>query len=192
MPQTATGDRQAWVLSVLERFERPLMRFATRILGDEDNAADVVQHVFLKLCEQTPDDLRGREAPWLYCVCRNRAIDLMRTRGRAASVAQAETMMNESKEPNPAATAERRELYDRLNLLVDQLPYKQRDAVLLWSEGLSYPEIAGVLSRTEGAVRVLVHRAMKSLRNNPTAKRLLAGKPVDDPAVTRRLQKAPS
>ncbi len=191
MSQTAP-DRRQWVLSVLERYEVPLMRFAARMLGDEESAADAVQHVFLRLCEQSPDELRNRVAPWLFSVCRNKTIDLLRSRGRNMSLAQAETMMSESKEPDPAATAERRELYDRLNLLVDRLPQNQREAVLLWSEGLSYFEIARVVGRSEGATRVMVHRAMKALRASPAVGRLLEGKPADHPAVRRRLEKSPA
>ena len=192
MSQTAPGDRRQWVLSVLEKYEVPLLRFATRMLGDEDAAADVVQHVFLRLCEQPPDELGPRVAPWLFCVCRNKTIDLLRTRGRSTSLAQAETMMQQSKEPDPAATAERRELYQHLNLLVDRLPQNQREAVLLWSEGLSYFEIARVINRSEGAIRVMVHRAMKSLRASPATRRLLEGKPAANPDVQRRLEKTPT
>jgi len=192
MSQTAPGDRRQWVLSVLEKYEVSLLRFATRMLGDEDAAGDAVQHVFLRLCEQSPDELSPRVAPWLFCVCRNKTIDLLRTRGRSTSLAQAETMMQQSKEPDPATTVERRELYDRLNLLVDRLPQNQREAVLLWSEGLSYFEIARVVGRSEGATRVMVHRAMKALRASPAVGRLLEGKPANNPAVRRRLEKTPT
>jgi RNA polymerase sigma-70 factor (ECF subfamily) len=190
MTQPASGDRRQWILALLEQYEVPLVRFATRMVGDRDAAADVVQHVFLRLCEQRIDELRDRAAPWLFAVCRNKAIDVLRSRGRGTSLAQAEILMSESREPGPAARAERRELYERLNVLVDTLPQSQREALMLWSEGLSYREIAAIIDRTEGNVRVMVHRAMKTLRESPVAQRLLDVRPTEDPLAKRRLQRA--
>jgi DNA-directed RNA polymerase specialized sigma24 family protein len=41
----------------------------------------------------------------------------------------------------------------------------QREALTLWSEGFAYREIAAITGRTEGNVRVVVHRALNTLRN---------------------------
>ncbi len=189
MSDSAAGDRQTWVLSMLEEYEAPLARFAARLLGNDEAADDVVQHAFLRLCEQTPDDLRGREAQWLFTVCRNKAIDILRGRSRAASLDRSEVPVSQSKEPDPADAAEKKELYGRLNALVDELPTNQREAVALWSEGFTYRQIAEMVDRREGNVRVLVHRAVKRLREMPIAKQLLAGHPVS--AGTNRLARQP-
>jgi DNA-directed RNA polymerase specialized sigma24 family protein len=45
-----------------------------------------------------------------------------------------------------------------------RLPVPQREVLALWSEGFSYREIAGITARTEGNIRVLVHRALAALR----------------------------
>jgi RNA polymerase sigma factor (sigma-70 family) len=47
---------------------------------------------------------------------------------------------------------------------VAQLPAAQRDAVDLWCEGFTYRQIAEIAGHSEGNVRVLVHRAIKQLR----------------------------
>jgi RNA polymerase sigma-70 factor (ECF subfamily) len=172
MTTTTAGDRQ-WVLSVLEEYETPLLRFATRLLGDESSAHDAVQHTFLRLCEQSAEKLRDRVAPWLFTVCRNKAVDMLRVQRRLAPMASSEIPPTVSKEPDPAETAGREELYRRLNRLVDELPINQREAVSLWSEGFSYRDIAGMTQRTEVNVRVLVHRGIKRLRENPTARQLV-------------------
>jgi len=172
MTPTVAGDRRQWVISVLEEYEVPLLRFAARMLGDEDAAGDVVQHVFMRLCEQSPDRLRDRVAPWLFTVCRNRVVDVVRTRRRNVSLEPSEAPVSLSKEPDPAATAERRELYRQLNGLVDTLPPNQREAISLWSEGFTYRQIAEIVDRSEVNVRVIVHRAVKCLRENPVARRL--------------------
>ena len=56
----------------LERYEAPLVGYATHILGDVEHARDVVQDTFLKLCREGPGKVRDHLAQWLFTVCRNR------------------------------------------------------------------------------------------------------------------------
>ena len=74
-------DRREWVLAALDQYEGRLLRYAQRLLGNLDEARDVVQFVFLRLCNQLPDQIDDRLAQWLYTVCRNRALDVLRGRG---------------------------------------------------------------------------------------------------------------
>ena len=163
--------RQRWVLQALEQYEARLLRFAARLLHDEDTARDAVQHAFLRLCDQSPQRLNGRVGPWLFAVCRNQAVDLLRKRG-------AEEVVTDCADRclTPADAAERAELYGCVNRLVDQLPLPQREAVALWSEGFSYRQIAETTGASEGNVRVIVHRALKSLRRHPATQQLLSVK----------------
>jgi RNA polymerase sigma-70 factor (ECF subfamily) len=175
MPEEAGfAQRREWVLGLVERCEIPLIRFAKRLLGDEDAARDVVQYAFLRLCDQSPEELKDRAVQWLYTVCRNRAVDCMRARQKTASLEDSSLPHCPSREADPAVTAESRDLYRRLNQLIEQLPVSQREAVTLWAEGLSSKEIAATIGVTEGNVRVLVHRAFKALRQHPLAQRLAA------------------
>jgi RNA polymerase sigma-70 factor (ECF subfamily) len=173
MTQPDTSDRRGWVLSVVDEYQRRLTRFAARMLGDEESARDVVQHAFLRLCDQSPRELRDRVAPWLFTVCRNRAVDVLRARERTVSFDEGDGRACTSQEQDPAAAVERQELYSRLNALVVELPPGQREAIDLWTEGFTYREIAGITGRSEGSVRVLVHRALKTLRRHPIARRLI-------------------
>ena len=78
---TSPNDRREWVLAALDQFEGRLTRYAQRLLGDLDRARDVVQFVFLRLCDQSPEEIDDRLAQWLYTVCRNQAMDLLRGKG---------------------------------------------------------------------------------------------------------------
>ncbi len=171
--QTTWGQRRQWVLAALERYELPLLRFARRLVGDEDTARDVVQHAFLRLCDQAPDDLGDRVGAWLYAVCRNRAVDLLRSQHRCPGLGENEGLQGTSREMDPAVAVEQHDLYCRLNELVAQLPLSQREAIALWTEGCTYREIAAILSTSETNVRVLVHRGLKAVRQHPVAQRLL-------------------
>ena len=149
------------------------MRFAARLLGDEDAARDAVQQAFLRLCGQSAQRLHGRVGPWLFAVCRNYAIDVLRKREAAPSGNAVEAADCCDASPDPAVAAEQADLYRSINRLVDQLPLAQREALLLWSEGFSYQQIAETTGTSEGNVRVIVHRALRRLREHPVAKRLV-------------------
>jgi RNA polymerase sigma-70 factor (ECF subfamily) len=158
------GARRQWVLAVLDRYEAPLVRYAAGIVGDGDSAREAVQHAFLQLCEQVPDELRGREAPWLFRVCRNKALDLVRLRRRHAGDGETDLAALAGREPDPAQAAERQDLCGELGRLLAELPDNQREAIHLWCEGFTYREISRVAGQSEGNVRVLVHRGITKLR----------------------------
>lgn len=77
-----TSDSASWVRSALERFEAPLTRYAFGITRDLERARDVVQDTFLRLCSENPARLDGHLAPWLFKVCRNRALDVRKKESR--------------------------------------------------------------------------------------------------------------
>ncbi len=159
------GTRRQWVLAVLDRYEAPLVRYAVGLLGDGDSAREAVQHAFLQLCERSPQEFPGgREVPWLYRVCRNKALDLIRLRQRQTGDPAADLAALVGREPDPAELAERQDLCGELARLVAQLPASQREAIDLWCEGFSYRQISEIAGQSEGNVRVLVHRAIKQLR----------------------------
>ncbi len=152
------------MLAVLDRYEAPLVRYAASIVGDGDNAREAVQHAFLQLCEQKSEELRGREAAWLFRVCRNKALDLVRLRRRHSHDGETDLATLAGREPDPAEAFERQDLCGELGRLLADLPCNQREAIHLWCEGFSYREIAKIAAVSEGNVRVLVHRGITRLR----------------------------
>ncbi len=180
MTAESLGDKREWVLSALDRYEVPLLRFATRLLGGREAARDTVQHAFLQLCDRAPGDLDRRLGPWLFTVCRNRAIDVLRKRGRDEPLAEDGDSAAVSREADPANVAEQNELHRRLLEAVAALPDSQREVVGLWAEGFRYAKIAEITDRSEGNVRVLVHRALKRLREEAAMKGLYEGTSADE------------
>lgn len=176
---SAGGESHGWVMEAVDVYELPLLRYARRILGDVDLAADTVQHAFVKLCEESQERLEGRVAPWLFRVCRNRALDHLRQSGRERSllgegdIAAPTEGQPASRETDPALAVERADLAARLRELLKDLPAPQRETIDLWCEGLTYRQIAEVTGRQEGHVRVLAHRGLTSLRMHPLIRDLL-------------------
>ncbi|MCI0360675.1 MAG: RNA polymerase sigma factor [Planctomycetaceae bacterium] len=201
--------RRRWVLEALGEYEGRLMRYALRLLGDADLARDAVQHAFLKLCGQLvgPDgpaglglcsgvaslteappggrSLHNRLAAWLFTVCRNRATDLLRThaRERQAEVDPGDHVTDSG--ADPACRAEEADLHELLRRLIRRLPLSQREAIDLWAEGFTYAEIARIVERHEGHVRVLVHRGLKALREESQVRELLEVCPAGPVGHTR-------
>jgi RNA polymerase sigma-70 factor, ECF subfamily len=179
-------DRREWVLAALDQYESRLLRYAQRLLGNLDEVRDVVQFVFLQLCDQSPEEIDDRLAQWLYTVCRNRALDALRRKGGVGWASPTDQIKGGghsppcSREDDPAGLAEQAELHALLRILIEELPANQREALDLWADGFSYQQIASIIDRQEGHVRVLVHRGLKALRELPQVRALLD----DDIAAT--------
>src|SRR5262245_33504425 len=77
----STGD-PSWIAQALDRYEKPLLRYAAWLLDERDRARDVVQEVFLRLCQRSPEKVRGHLAEWLFKVCRNLAFDVRERESR--------------------------------------------------------------------------------------------------------------
>lgn len=193
---TAADKGHGWLLEAVEAYEAPLTRYALRLLDDVDLAADAVQHAFVKLCGESQERLEGRVAPWLFRVCRNRAVDHLRRAGRERPLLDAESAARGSDAPataasriagselDPALVAERADLARHVAALLACLPAPQRETIDLWCEGLSTKQIADITGRTEGHVRVLAHRGLAALRGHPDVQALLADHRVRAAAPT--------
>ena len=147
----------------LERYERPLISYAKTITGDPESARDAVQETFLRLSRQDVRVLEPRLAPWLFCVCRNCALDHIRKIARFSGDAIDEEHPSENL--SPAAEVAAADEAARLRWLIDQLPQQQRELVLLKFEaGLSYKQIGEVRRMSVSNVGVQLHIAIQTLR----------------------------
>ncbi len=154
-----------WVRSAVDRFEGPLTLYAARLLGDADAARDVVQETFLRLCAQPRGHVEGRLAEWLFTVCRNRALDVLRKEGRMTQLSDDQARVRASNEPGPVELAEHRESAARVLDLLDSLPPGQRDVIRLkFQNGFSYREIARISGYSVGNVGYLIHVGLKTIR----------------------------
>ena len=167
------SSQREWVLSILEQYEARLVRYAQRLTGDEHAALDIVQHAFLKLCDQPPDEFRHGVGAWLYAVCRNRAIDQQRKERRMESYGDVQELARPSFDLGPAERCEALDVGQQLRVAVQSLKSDQQEVVDLWSEGFSYREISRITSRNESTIRVQVHRALKQIREHPIVRQLL-------------------
>lgn len=169
MSKDSNADRKRqWVIAMLEKHERPLLNYALRVAcGDQQLAQDAVQHAYLKLCDEEPAEIDHRVAPWLYAVCRNKVIDELRRCKRISSVDDQDIGNVASRIPPPDEVIAQRDDRVQLSSMIEQLPQGQREAIELWAQGFSYREIAEVCAKSEGAIRIQVHRAIGLLKRHP-------------------------
>ncbi len=158
-------DHQSWVKHALARHERPLVRYARRLVGDLDLARDIVQDCFLRLCKRQPAELDGHLTEWLYTVCRNRSLDHLRRKGRMASVDQRQLADRPANGVAPDAHAVRNEHESLLARGLGELPERQREVLRLkFQEAMSYREIAAAMQLSVSHVGVLIHTALRRLK----------------------------
>ncbi|MCA8997841.1 MAG: sigma-70 family RNA polymerase sigma factor [Planctomycetaceae bacterium] len=153
-----------WIRSVLAQYEDRLLRYAQRIVRDEALARDVVQETFLKLCHQDPAELNGRLAQWLYTVCRNQSVDLVRKESRMSTML-AETPPVAASASPPGDHVERLDEMERVRTEIEQLTDSQQECLRLkFEHGLSYREIAEITGLSESNVGFTIHTGLKKLR----------------------------
>jgi RNA polymerase sigma factor (sigma-70 family) len=166
MKKNGNLGQSEWISLVFERYEGPLMRYATWLSGDAERARDVVQDTFLRLCAEEPGDVEGHLAEWLFTVCRNRALDVHRKESRLKPLTDFEIESQASPDPSPAVQVERQEATDQVVQLLKTLPSNQQEVVRLkFQFGLSYKEISRITNLTVTNVGFLLHTALKSLRH---------------------------
>ena len=141
------------------RLQPRLQRTAESIIGDPDNAADAVQEAVITLWEQRTT-IKSQDMERLsLTVVKRRSIDLLRKQRPTVPIDTENLMLAEP----PQDDSEDR--YQLARKLIDQLPQRQRDAVLMkYEEGLSVEEIEKATGMSSTHVYATLSRAYKSLR----------------------------
>src|SRR6476469_2825771 len=131
--------------ALLQRFERPLLQYATRILGDSDRARDVVQETFVKLQKEKREQIDDAPAKWLFTVCRNGALNICRKEKRMTYLDQELLETRESEQPAPFERLEQKEASGFLLKILGTLPPRQQELIQLkFQHDLSYQKISEI------------------------------------------------
>jgi len=163
MKAAMAGDEAVYrrLLGDIGRSVRAMARaaFARARLGDAD-VEDAVQETLLAIhLKRHTWDPGQRLAPWVHAIARHKIIDAMRRRGarRAEPIEDFQDFLAAPEAEDPHALSDAKRLMDALNP-------RQRDIVQSISlDGKSIAATAERLEMTEVAVRVALHRALKSL-----------------------------
>ena len=156
--------RDEAIALLLPAFRRKIFGLAYSFVRDREAAEDVTQEVFIKLWRALPGfDGRAAMSTWIYTIARNASLSALRARRPQSSLSDPQVMAAvESTNPVPSADVS----VDRAALLrlVDQLPTKQRQVIMLfYMEAQSHEEVASMLAMPVGTVKTLLHRARARL-----------------------------
>jgi len=150
---------------VFERFEIPLLQYAGRITGDRERAKDVVQETFIKFQRNGALDRADEPATWLFTVCRNRALNVCRKERRMMYLDEELIESREREQPMPFERLEEEEAAGFLMRIIGTLPPRQQEVLRLkFQNDLSYRQIADITKTSTNNVGVLIHTALKKLR----------------------------
>lgn len=146
-------------------FKDKLYRFALNIVGNTFDAEDIMQELMIKIWNRMDqfNEIDNKEA-WCMTVTRNMAID--KTRAKKVKINDISEYHHIS---DGDVTQDRKmeidERFGSILQLVNQLPEKQREIVHLRDvEGYTYQEIADITGTTLDFVKVSLHRARKTLK----------------------------
>jgi RNA polymerase sigma factor (sigma-70 family) len=162
----ANGDRHA-ALALTQRVTPRVLAYAARMLnGDRAEAEDVAQETMLRLWRIAPEWRQGetKVTTWAYRVATNLCIDRQRSRKRKAQTALDDAPDLAAGGRSADGTLIEADRMAALGAALDQLPGRQRQAVVLRHiEGLTNPEIAEVMQIGVEAVESLTARGKRAL-----------------------------
>lgn len=161
-----SGDQRAFKLLV-ERYQKKVYAVALGMLKDREEAMDVSQEAFVKVYKYL-DHFKGDSSfyTWLYRITANICIDTLRRKGggKGEQVELDESVLMDTAEANigalgsrlgtnPQKSALRRELAEKIQHALEQVPEKHRAILLLRElEGMSYEDLARTLEIPKGTV----------------------------------------
>ena len=173
--RAVSGDGDAFA-ELVQPFEAKVYNLACRMCGSREDAYDLAQEAFLKVYRAL-GRFKGDSSfsTWLYRVVANTCLDQIRRTRRSRAVLSLDAPVDTEggslrREPadasfDPEDAALRAEVQREVRAVVLQLAPDHRLAIVLRDfEDFSYEEIADTLGKSEGAIRVIQHRALRQLK----------------------------
>lgn len=159
-----SAGRNAEAFTTLyRRYVTPLYRYLYHRLGNATDAEDLTSQVFMDALEGLVSYReRGCFSSWLFTIARRRLMDLYR---------QHPANLLEDDLPDSSfdlqSILEKNENHVRLNQLLGELDDDRRELLQLrFAAGLEFSEIASLLHRSEGAVKMTLYRTLDWLKAN--------------------------
>ena len=160
--QTVNGDTDAFGdLYII--FVEKIYRYVFYHIKSKTDAEDITGEVFLKAWRAISScrDKENTFSQWLYRIAHNQVVDEIRKRQRRPSLELDDVETISDSESSVEGYSEQQELLK----VIDRLPSNQRRVIILkFIEGMDNREIAKIMGKSEGALRVMQMRALAALR----------------------------
>ncbi len=173
MLRVRSGDMEAFE-SLVEIHQSAVIGTVVKMLGGASDAEDIAQQVFIRVWKSAARyEPQAKFTTWLYTITRNLVFNESRRRKRKPTVSVEEReeeyhqVVTDEQTTSPSDDLIQSELEDTIDAAIQELPEKQRMAVVLRRyEELPYDEIAKVLSMSVPAVKSLLFRARAQLKES--------------------------
>jgi RNA polymerase sigma-70 factor (ECF subfamily) len=182
--RAAQDDRRAFD-RLYRRYLERIYSYAFYQLGDHHEAEDVTERTFLAALAGIDrfSDQGATFRAWLFRIAHNMIANAHRARSRRPTAPMAAVEHHPAPGADPAGVVARADEGRAIREALARIPAERRQVIVLrFVDGLSARDIGAVLDRSEGAARVLLHRALRDL-----ARELEASDDPDDPETRRRL-----
>jgi RNA polymerase sigma-70 factor (ECF subfamily) len=172
--RAVAGDADAFG-ALYSQHLNAIYRYVYFRVGNTRDAEDLTEQTFLKAWEALPDyNQRGNPfTSWLYRIAHNVVVDHHRRQKPIVSTSLVTTRVaQESKQPTALDQVIQAEEADALASAIAQLPDEYQQIIILrFVEGLRHTEVSLIMDKSEGACRVMQHRALAALNQLLTGMR---------------------
>ncbi len=137
---------------------KTMFRVATRMVGDSEDVSDLIQEIFIDFFYKTNSgNIINHPKSWLYRATINKCVDNQRNRKRFQNL---ESIGEYKSEPG---TIENQEMKDAITLAISKLKPQEKILATVYSEGLSYKEIAEVTGIKFSSIGKMLSRTLKKM-----------------------------
>ena len=157
--------RKRWIENSIDSYQSYLINYAIGFLNSEDLAKDVVQESFIKLWSQDMERIGTNVKSWLFRVCRNRCLDILKKENKNCQLTDSTVMKKVTTNESPDKISSKQDELEIVNNLILQMTDKQQEIIKLkFQHQLSYKEIANILDISTSNVGVVIHEAILKLK----------------------------
>ena len=164
----AQQDPEAFSL-LYERYVKNIYNYIYYRTGNHHDAEDLVSRTFYRALKHFPryEDRGAPFSAYLYRIAHNMVANWHRDHSRRQIIPLDEMLLSSRKREQPAAVAEDKDEQKMLLDAVHRLPPDRQELLIYkFVDHLSNAEIAGIMGRTEGAIKSLYHRTLVALRQD--------------------------
>lgn len=155
---------------VIQRYQGKLFAYLYRLIGDREEAEDLLQDVFIKVFKNLNNyDAERKFSSWIYRIAHNEAVNHIKRKYLKKFISWEDVVSSKDKletsvEDSPDSSWMRRETVKEVDEAINKLPIKYRQVLVLrYYSDKSYEEIGEILKKPVNTVGTLINRAKKKL-----------------------------